>query len=308
MYSDYNILVIGDGMIDEWVEGVTECNEHDRNEIRMANPARTRTLGGVYNVAVNFRSLGANVNCISKVGHGDIANNLFIISELEKGSIENTLFGQAYCTTTIQERYFCDNRYRTWVSYTKTANASKEIADNLHRYLRGMMYAPDALVIWDYDEGMMTESTITMLLSWARTSGIPVVVDPKLNNFKKYKSVEVLKSNDNEAIRAVGANISLAEHVREELNCRYAVVTRGDQGISVSGNNVSLFIKSSKVDNVVCDVGAGDTTLAALTLEYLVTGDIEQACRVGNVAGSLAVQNKYCGSITVDDLVKSNAW
>ena len=309
MYSDYNILVVGDGMIDEWIEGVAERNEHGRTEMRMVNPVKTRTLGGVYNMAVNFRSLGANVCCVAMVPKESTVGNQYIQIALNQKGIAYNLFASGDYKITVQERYFCDDKYKTWVSYSKPAQATNKTVEDLFQYLHGdSIVVPDALVIWDYDEGMLTESTIPMLLLWARTNHIPVIVDPKLNNFTKYKDVEILKSNDNEALQAVGSNVCLANKVREELDCKYAIVTRGDKGMSIAGEDVNLFIKSHKVADVVCDVGAGDATLAALTLEYLRTGDIERACEVGNIAGSIAVTNKYCGSITVEDLENRNAW
>ena len=159
----------------------------------------------------------------------------------------------------------------------------------------------DAVLIEDYNKGLLTAELIKELIGRARKLNKIITVDPKFDNFFEYKSVTLFKPNRKEIESALGIRISSIKEIEvacaqmiRQLQCGYILVTLGEQGMCLmdAGKNFSqLPTKARKVHDVS---GAGDTVISTLTLALAAGADIQDAITLANYAAGAV-----CGEVGV---------
>ena len=119
------------------------------------------------------------------------------------------------------------------------------------------------------------------------------IITPNLNELKKLSGMNI---NNNDSI------INACNKLIEENNFEYIIAKKGDKGITIAGKqNFIKHIKSHRVDNP--DVtGAGDTVIAALSIAYAKTNDIEFSAKFANAAAAIAVSKAGTASVTIDEI------
>jgi D-beta-D-heptose 7-phosphate kinase/D-beta-D-heptose 1-phosphate adenosyltransferase len=128
----------------------------------------------------------------------------------------------------------------------------------------------DAVVVSDYNKGSVSYELIEELIALS----IPIFIDTK--------------KTDLERMQGAWVKINELEHSKIKSECSGLIVTRGSRGASAIHHNIDVSSPSVEVVDVT---GAGDTFLAALTYQYLDTGDIEKAIRFANQASAVTVQH-----------------
>src|SRR5207237_797140 len=140
----------------------------------------------------------------------------------------------------------------------------------------------DALVISDYDKGVITPRILSEVLPLAYDK-MPVLIDPKMRNFDSYRPATLLTPNHYEAFRVTNLEedsdetlSSAARSIRQRLACDAVLITRGEHGmILLEGENDPVFVKTAARE--VFDVtGAGDTVIATLAerRHMLIAGEL----------------------------------
>jgi rfaE bifunctional protein kinase chain/domain len=133
-----------------------------------------------------------------------------------------------------------------------------------------------AVILQDYNKGVLTKETISKIISMCKKAGKPVYVDPKFSNFFEYRDVTVFKPNRKEVSDILGMKIDGDNSTKEagsilidRLNCEFLVLTRGEKGMMLfdkeKGKTVVLNIPT-KARNVADVSGAGDTVIAAIAV------------------------------------------
>ena len=157
----------------------------------------------------------------------------------------------------------------------------------------------DIVVLSDYNKGVLNEITIPHILSEAKKNKIPVIIDPKKDDFTLYEGADIITPNLNELNRASKTDINddksiieTCNKLIEKHNFNFILAKRGKRGISIVGkNNFVKQIQAHAVDNP--DVtGAGDTVIASFSLAYAKLGDVELAAKIANAAASIVVSKK----------------
>ncbi|MEO9169736.1 MAG: PfkB family carbohydrate kinase, partial [Candidatus Baltobacteraceae bacterium] len=137
-----------------------------------------------------------------------------------------------------------------------------------------------------------------------------VLADPKPQNIDLFSGVTCLAPNVHEAADASGVTItgeaSLREaalRILERLHCRYLVITRGEEGMSLFGRDGERFDIPSFARKVFDVSGAGDTVVAVLTLALAAGADIERAMQVANFAAGAVVEKLGTATASVDEIL-----
>jgi D-beta-D-heptose 7-phosphate kinase/D-beta-D-heptose 1-phosphate adenosyltransferase len=139
----------------------------------------------------------------------------------------------------------------------------------------------DAIVISDYDKGFLTYEHIEQLIE----SSVPVFIDTKKTDLERFQGAWV--------------KINELEYSRIKSECSGLIVTRGDKGAEVPHHDIKC--PANKVE--VMDVcGCGDTFLAALAYQYLMTNKIEDAIIFANRAASVTVQHRGNYAPTIEEI------
>jgi rfaE bifunctional protein kinase chain/domain len=285
------IVVIGDVMIDEWIWGRVSRISPEAPVPVVAVHDHSFTLGGSGNVANNLRALGAAVTFVGAVGNdaeGERVRALFADIDCDTAG----LLALDDRPTTRKTRVVAHNQQVVRADWESTAALREgdraRIVDAVHRAVAGA----DAVVLSDYAKGLLHRDVVAAALA------APVVVaDPKPGNVAMFAGVTCIAPNVAEAARASGIPIvdeasleRAARSLLDRLACRYVLVTRGEGGVSLFGNDGTAE-HIPAVARAVFDVsGAGDTVVAVLTLALAAHVPVATATRLANFAAGAVVE------------------
>jgi rfaE bifunctional protein kinase chain/domain len=284
------ILVVGDVMLDRyWYGEVNRISPEAPVPIVKIEAERTKeTPGGAANVAVNAAALQANVALLSVVGDDEPGRKLAEL--LEKAGVNAYLHRDAEVSTTVKLRVIGRHQQMLRVDFER-APSHEVLLDKLADF--GHMIADrNVIILSDYGKGGLTH--IAQMIEVARARGKTVLVDPKGDDYSRYRGASVVTPNRAELQRVVGRWKSeeeltaKAQRLREDLGLAGLLVTRSEEGMT-------LFEKDKKTHEParareVFDVsGAGDTVIATLGVMLGAGVPLRDAVAVANQAAGIVV-------------------
>ena len=287
-----NILVIGDIMLDiNYISEITR-NAPEAN-IPIYNILDTNyILGGAANVANTLKQLGSSIELIAVAGNDNYYN---IIKELlNNHNIKHNIFIDFTRTTTTKHRIFHKNEINIRYDIENTSSISKTLEETIIKYVTNKDNI-NAIIISDYDKGLITENVCQTIIQWANSKNIATFVDPKIKNYRKYINCFLFKPNENEAEKITESkNIDeILSILKNKIQCQNILLTRGNEGMIL--NNINNKIEHNNIIDLVDVTGAGDIVLSVLVYEYLKTNDLLFSAKVANyIAGkSVSVIGNY---------------
>jgi D-beta-D-heptose 7-phosphate kinase/D-beta-D-heptose 1-phosphate adenosyltransferase len=175
-----------------------------------------------------------------------------------------------------------------------------------------MIPTADAVIISDYDKGLLTPRLLQHVIRTSRSAGRITCLDPKIKNFSSYRDVDILTPNQIEAERASGIEItdeaslaSAALRIHQMLACKNVLITRGEQGMSLfdsSGTTTHIPTLAREVYDVT---GAGDTVIATLALALASGAELREAAVIANVAAGIVVGKVGTATASRSELVSA---
>ena len=294
-----NIIIIGDIMLD-----INNTSEIKRNAPEANIPIYNildvnYILGGSSNVAQNLKNLGVNVEIISVIGN-DIYRNI-VTDLLDKKCVSHKLFIDTERNTTQKNRIFLNNTLHVRYDIESTNDISNSIEQEIIEYITKKTNI-DAIIISDYDKGVVTENLSQTIITLANQNNIPTFVDPKIKNIMKYKNCFLLKPNQDEAETISGEkNIDkILNFIKDKIECKNILLTRGKEGMIL--NNIYNKITHDSVIKLVDVTGAGDVVLSVLVYSYLKYGDLLKACKIANYIGGKSVSVIGIYNVSINDI------
>ena len=302
-----HILVIGDLMIDHYLWG--SCNrispEAPVQVVDIKN--ETTVLGGAGNVVNNLRALGAEVTVMSVVGDDDVATEL--VGMLDLLGVNRYLILDENRKTTKKSRIIAS--HQQVVRYDK--ESKEEITPECERELVLKIFETidqyDAVILSDYGKGVLSESLTHKIIFAASGADLKVLVDPKGEDYCKYRGAYLLTPNKAEARLATGIDIvddaSLLNALKKLQMCgslEVPMITLSEDGIAMLDSN-NRVIKKPTVAREVYDVtGAGDTVIASLGYCVAQGIPIEQAIEFANLAAGVVVGKLGSATATLEEI------
>jgi len=312
-FSKLKVAVIGDVMLDTYMWGHVDRISPEAPVPVIALHHKEFRIGGAGNVALNCRSLGAQVSVLSVTG--DDANGLLLHELLENNSIDTSfLLKSAERITTSKTRIISRNQQMMRVDeeITNDLNVADEKA--LLEKVKHCISAsgPDVIIFEDYNKGVLTFSLIKEVMSLCKSAGIITAIDPKRKNFFAYKEADIFKPNLKEVREALNLLVettdpdSLAQihsALHQQLNNKISFITLSDKGVFYQDGGDSHIIPSHR-RNIADVSGAGDTVIAVAAMVYAVTKDAKLMAQVANVAGGLVCEEVGTVAVNKDKLLK----
>jgi len=282
------LLVVGDVMLDRYWFGDVERISPEA-PVPVVRIARTEERpGGAANVARNAAALGARVTLLSVIGDDEPGATLERL--LEGEHVRTSLHREASLATTVKLRVIGRQQQLLRIDF-ETAPSHEILATKLADYERQLQDA-DVVILSDYGKGGLAH--ITTMIDRARAAGKAVLVDPKGEDYTRYRGATLLTPNRSEFRQVVGrwANESelaaKAEALRRELALEALLVTRAEEGMSLYSGAGALTIPAQSRE--VFDVsGAGDTVIATLGVLLAAGAPLPDAVRVANEAAGVVV-------------------
>ena len=303
------VAVIGDIMLDRSLFGVTERFSAEAPIPIVDVKSKVEQLGGAANVANNLRALGNIPTLFSVVGDdqdGGILRNL--IEDNIPG--EHFIFQESSRPTTVKMRTFAQDRQIARADFESCREIKKEAIEKLVTGLNNRAHDLSAIVVEDYNKGLLTASFIKEILKIAKKFDLKILVDPKFDNFFEYKGVTLFKPNIKELSEATSIKISNVEQVKEaasilrkKLKSQYVMVTMGKDGIFLMGEDERSVTRPAFVRIVNDPAGAGDTVISVMTSALVAGISPEDAMVIANYGGGAICERVGIQPITLQDLM-----
>ncbi|MBW4022077.1 MAG: bifunctional heptose 7-phosphate kinase/heptose 1-phosphate adenyltransferase [Proteobacteria bacterium] len=307
------ILVVGDVMLDRFVYGRTERVSPEAPSLILAADRQEQMLGGAANVAANVVALGGVCRLVGLCGTDPIARDL--AEELARfPKITADLAQDPERSTTLKVR-LVNPQYNTHLlrlDWEVTRPAEGAVLEDLIRRAVAGVAEADVIIFSDYLKGVLQPSLMEAVIAAAAARGVPVIVDPKGQDFTRYRGATVLAPNLHELSAALGRTVAqddaAVEQAAGEITAVSGVaaiaVKRSQAGVQLveDGRTIARFPTLARR---VTDVsGAGDTLVAALGVALAAGAGIASAIRIANAAAGVAVAKKGTASATPDELAE----
>lgn len=307
-FSNCRLVVLGDLMLDEFIWGEVRRISPEAPVPVVEVKRESWHLGGAGNVVSNLLGLGASAIPIGIIGD-DSAGQILRQKFAECGAETDAIVMDLSRPTTRKTRIVAHSQQMVRADREDRSPISQEIEARIFAAVQNALSGSDALIISDYDKGLLTPRLLEVVIAHAHACGKTVCLDPKVKNFLSYRQVDVITPNQPEAERASGIEIvdepSLliaAQRIREMLDCVNVLITRGEHGMS-------LFDAQSKLNHIptvareVYDVtGAGDTVIATLALAMAASANPYQAAMIANHAAGIVVGKIGTATVGFDEL------
>ena len=298
------IMVAGDLMIDEWIWGTVTRISPEAPVPVVAVGDHSFTLGGAGNVANNLRALRANVVFAGTVGDDAFAA---LVRDLLRGEQvdDSGVFATIDRPMTRKTRIVAHNQQVVRADWESTAPLSIEDRHRLAAFVRERAPSCDAVILSDYAKGTLCREIVEAACGCAL-----VLADPKPQNIGIFSGVTCVAPNVGETTTMTGlaiiddASLELAgTRLIEMLDCRYAVITRGEHGMALFGH-AGERLQIPSVARAVYDVsGAGDTVTAVLALALAADAPIQQAMQLANFAAGVVVEKLGTATASPEEIL-----
>ncbi|CAN5669182.1 hypothetical protein BH23GEM9_BH23GEM9_30590 [soil metagenome] len=305
------VLVVGDVMLDVYLRGVASRISPEAPVPVVRVEEEWHALGGAANVAANVAALGAACELIGCIGEDRAAERL--LAELDRQRIgADGLVRAAGRPTTVKTRVMARHQQVARFDHEIESEFSPDVAAAVVSSVQSLIESADALVLEDYNKGLLTPAVIRGVVAAAVEAGKPVVVDPKLRHFFDYRGATVFKPNQPELSAALrgpveAENPAWLEDVRQQLGCEHLLVTLGEEGMALL-TATGEYMRVPTVARSVYDVsGAGDTVTAILAVALASGASITEAAILANHGAGIEVGKAGVATVTAEELLATLA-
>lgn len=299
--SAARVLVAGDAMLDRYWFGDAERISPEA-PVPVVRVTRTEErLGGAANVARNIAGIGAQSTLLSVVGNDEPGRRIEALLKL--ASITPKLEFDNSLATTVKLRVVARQQQMVRCDF-ESMPAEESLLRHLDNF-KALLNETNALVLSDYGKGGL--SHISQMIEAARAKRIPILIDPKGDDYSRYAGATVITPNRAELRQVVGPWHSeselteKAQNLREALNLDYLLLTRSEEGMTLfkRDGQTSVAAQAREVFDVS---GAGDTVIGILSAMLATGMPIEDAVRIANRAGGIVVGKLGTAAVSYEEL------
>ena len=312
-FNGKRILVIGDVMLDAYILGKVTRVSPEAPVPVVALDKKENRIGGAGNVALNLKNLGACPIIASVIGtdsEGEILEGLF----QKRGISPDGLIRSKFRKTTVKTRVISSKQQLLRIDSEDTHALSSEHEQLLFKKIIQLIgIGLDAIILEDYDKGVLNENNIQRIITEANKKNIPVTADPKKENFHHYFGLSLFKPNLKELKEGLNLDFSFenernafetaVQKLRTAVPHEVSLITLSEHGVYICDNSKKIHIEAHKRE--ITDVsGAGDTVIAVATLCLLSEAPLEAIAQISNIAGGMVCEKPGVVSISFEELKK----
>ncbi|HLP25149.1 MAG TPA: D-glycero-beta-D-manno-heptose-7-phosphate kinase [Acidobacteriota bacterium] len=308
--SKLHVLVIGDVMLDHYVWG-------DASRISPEAPVPvvdidrdTYSAGGAANVALNLASLGAKATLTGFFGRDDAGKRLQGILETKKiATIPTPGSGSTIVKTRVLVRRQQLCRLDRESPQHDYAIDSGKIEATFEKAIRKC----DAVILSDYAKGLLTDELVAKVSAIAREHGKLVAIDPKPRRKLRFHQPDLITPNRKEALQLAGIEpephqpfpaAEVCARIYEQYRPKHLVITLSEDGMLLSHNGKAGRVIPTAAREVFDVSGAGDTSIAALTLALAAGSVLEEAAQFANAAAGVVVGKLGTATVSPEEILE----
>jgi D-beta-D-heptose 7-phosphate kinase/D-beta-D-heptose 1-phosphate adenosyltransferase len=305
------VLVVGDLILDEYVWGTVTRISPEAPVPVVEVRRRSFAAGGAANAAANVAGLGGRVALVGVVGTDPAGEQL---SGCVRGGrvTAAALVPDPSRPTTTKTRVIAHAQQVVRFDHEETGPVPAGVRGALLARARELLPSARACVLSDYGKGVVTAEVAAELTAAAARAGVPVVVDPKGSDYRKYRGATVVKPNQSEAGRALhreladdAAVAAAGRDLVELLGGSTAVlITRGPAGMSLFEPGRPPAHVPARAREVYDVTGAGDTVTGTLAAALAAGLPLADGCRLAAAAAAVVVGKLGTAPIEAADLLR----
>ncbi len=300
------IAVIGDLMIDHYIWGSCERISPEAPVQVLEIEKENSLLGGAGNVINNLIALDSTVSVYTVIGKDKSADLAEMLLK-DTGAECTILLREEGRATTKKSRIIASNQQIIRFDDENRDNITLRSQHELLTELSQNIFGYDVILLSDYGKGVLTPTLTKDIISLAIAHNKPILVDPKGDDYSKYRGATLLTPNKKEASLATNINITDDTTLKEagfklknELGLKYGIITLSEEGVAIFDHEMS---RIPTVAREVYDVtGAGDTVLASLGIALANDFSIIEACEFANKAAAIVVAKIGSATATLNEI------
>jgi D-beta-D-heptose 7-phosphate kinase / D-beta-D-heptose 1-phosphate adenosyltransferase len=302
-FESATVLIVGDVMLDRYWHG-DSTRISPEAPVPVVHVQRTENRpGGAANVAVNVAALGAQAILIGVVGTDSAADELR--TTLGNHRVRSEFVVNPRAPTICKMRVI--SRHQQLIRLdTEEPESALLCAHEVCERAISLLPDIDILVLSDYAKGALGEARA--LIERAKACGIRVLVDPKGNDFERYRGAFCVTPNRSEFEAVVGrcadtqAIEARGEELRSQLNLSHLLVTRGEDGMTLLGRGGAQH-EPARAREVFDVTGAGDTVIGVFAASLAAGDPVEMAMQRANTAAGIVVGRLGTASVSAPELL-----
>jgi D-glycero-beta-D-manno-heptose-7-phosphate kinase len=301
-----NVLVVGDAMLDQYWFGEVERISPEAPVPVVRVQRREERLGGAANVARNVAALGARTALLTAIGNDEAGRSVRRL--LDEASIEPLVHVDALLSTIMKLRVVGRQQQMIRIDFDNAPKA-EVLAALLDTYAEHIAQT-GLVVLSDYGKGGLTH--IERMIALARDAGKPILVDPKGDEYDRYRGATLLTPNRAELREVVGRwrsesdLVERAQGLRARLELKALLLTRSEEGMTLFTEDGAWTVPAQARE--VFDVsGAGDTVIAVVAVMLAAGLGLREAVSIANRAGAIVVGKLGTATVSYDELFSGEA-
>ncbi|QWD48879.1 D-glycero-beta-D-manno-heptose-7-phosphate kinase [Polynucleobacter paneuropaeus] len=300
-FAKTRLLVVGDVMLDRYWFGDTHRISPEAPVPVVQVGKVDERLGGAANVARNVAALGGHATILGVIGDDEPGQR--VTQLLTASGVDSQLEVDSKVPTIVKLRVIARQQQLIRLDFEEPPS-NKALARKLERFEKSLADA-DVVILSDYGKGALDQ--VTLMIEQARAQNKMILVDPKGEDYEKYRGATVLTPNRSELRQVVGRWSSeedltkKAQDLRRSLNLQALLLTRSEEGMSLFTDAGVSHVKAQARE--VFDVsGAGDTVIATLAVALAAKWPLEKAMALANRAGGIVVGKLGTATVTSEEL------
>lgn len=312
-FSERKLLIVGDSIADKFLHGSISRVSREAPVFILRHESTETVPGGAANCALNLAALGANVSLVSIAGNDEAGRALRDKLSVAGVNVEGLLLSENVQTTTkvriLAGHSHANKQQVIRVDYEDAPLNDGNLRDSINDKLKSALNSADAVIISDYNYGLVDNQAIELLRATQQMKNIPVLVDSRFRLFD-FAGFTAATPNEDEVEHLIGEPIastqqleSAATRLKQKLKYQALLVTRGSRGMMLLDENTpALNIPAVGAEQAVDGTGAGDTVIATFALALASDSSFAEAAQLANYAGGLVVMKRGTASVTAAEL------
>lgn len=306
------VLVIGDLMLEKFIRGnLTRISDEAPVPIVDFTSEIIRP-GGAANATLNIRALGGNAVAFGVIGDDPEGHCLKDLLSAAKVDTTGIITSRKRCT--LQKTRIIAEKLQQNLIIVEKKNSTGLDTDTTGELLKKIKKAidsVDAILISDYDDGVITTELLEELIPLAKKKGKTLVVDSKIEHFHNFRDVDIVKVSHQVASDITGIGQinetsirNIGQWMLTQLESRCVLITQGKNGMTLFDNNGDVTHIASIAKETLEATGVADTVAAVLALSLGVDRmKMAEAAFLANTVAGIKVGKIGTATVTKDELV-----
>ena len=299
--SEARVLVVGDAMLDRYWFGAVDRISPEAPVPVVRVTREEERIGAAANVAYNIVTLGAKASLLTVVGDDEASHKLEAL--VAQTGIEPHFGRDVRLKTTVKLRVIGRQQQLIRLDFENTPQT--EILASQSAVFLQLLPSHQAVLFSDYGKGGLAH--ISDMIGTARAANKAILIDPKGNDYSRYRHASVITPNRAELQQVIGAWSdeselqASVEQLRKRFEIEAILLTRSEEGMTLFDDQGTLHV-SAQAREVFDVTGAGDTVIATLAAFVAAGLSLREALPLANRAAGLVVAKFGTATVSYEEM------